>query len=96
MNKEQTAIAELNKAAEKQRVERIRQLSEKLDNELQERLGTNFFAAYANGSVIIVEDNTIVAHIWRGFYRQLTENVVITVLTTEELSIILEISKLQK
>lgn len=96
MNKEQIARAEANKAAEKERIERIRSLADKLNDELQERLGTSFFAGYVNDKVIIGQKNIIVVDIWHGFYHQTTDNVIINSLSIEEIDIIHQICKLQK
>jgi len=96
MNEELRKRAEQNKAAEKERIERIRALADKLDDELQERLGAEFFAGYINGRVIIGRDNIIVADIWHGFYHQTTDNVVIAGLSIEEIDIIQQLCKLTK
>lgn len=96
MNKEQIARAEQNKAAERERTERIRALADELNDELQERLGTKFFAGYVNDKVIIGKDNIIVADIWHGYYHQTTDNVVIAGLSIEEIEIIHQICKLTK
>jgi len=96
MNEELKKRAEQNKASEKERIERIRALADKLNDELQERLGTSFFAGYINSKVIIGKKDIIVADIWHGFYHQTTDSVIISSLSIEEIDIIQQLCKLTK
>ena len=98
MNEELKKRAEQNKVNELERLEKIRKLCNKLTDEFQDRLKVvrKLYVGYLIDRVVICENNSIIADIWHGFFSQVTENVIISSLSLEEMEIVFELCKLTK